>query len=131
MGHILLENAVNGRRGKENHILTEIVLPLLAVLAVPAGLSGLKSHPIPHLQMRHAASHLNHGSACLMAQHKGRLHNKVSDPSRFIVVKIRAADSHVLHLYENLPFLRNRLFPLLNPYLSDVCHHRCFHSCTS
>ena len=77
--HILLKNAVHRRSGEKNHIFTQIISAFLTVFTVAAGFSGLKGHPVPGYQIRHALSRFHHNAARFVTQHKGRLYHIVPD----------------------------------------------------
>ena len=78
---VVIKSDLSKRNGEKNHIFTQIISAFLTVFTVAAGFSGLKGHPVPGYQIRHALSRFNHNAARFVTQHKGRLYHIVPDSS--------------------------------------------------
>jgi hypothetical protein len=68
VGDILLENAVDRRSGEEFDVLAEVVVPVAAMLAVPAGLAGLERYAVSDLEMLYILADLYDRAAGFVAE---------------------------------------------------------------
>ena len=128
MGHILLKHAVHRRRGEKHHIGAEVVASRAAELALAAGGARLQRHPVTRFQVLDVLTHRHHGAAGLMTQHKGGLHDEITDAPGLVVVQVAAADAHVFQLDQDFVVLGGGDGALGVAHLANAVHNGNFHS---
>ena len=127
VGHVFLEYPVHRRRCEKDHIRAEVVIPCSAEFTMTAGLARLQRNPVADFQVLHILPHFHHGSARLMAKHKGRLYHIVTDGPYLVIMQVAAADSYILQLDKHLIVFCFRDIPFLKSHLADPQHYRYFH----
>ena len=125
--YILLKYAVHGRRGEEYHIRAQVIPARAAELTVSARFSRFKGHAVAGFDVCHVFPDLHDHAAALVAEHKRRFYNVISDCAGFVVVQIASAHADVLDFDKSFVVLRLRDRALLKRHLPDACHHSCFH----
>ncbi|KAI8045932.1 hypothetical protein M5D96_002123 [Drosophila gunungcola] len=94
--------SIVGRRGAEDHVGTQVVLALLAVIAVATGHTRFDGNTVAHLQVGHILAQLGHQSSGFVANDHRLGQHKVPDAPVSQIVNVRAADSHTIHRQEYL-----------------------------
>ena len=127
MGDILLENAVDRRSGEEFDVLAEVVVPVAAMIAVPACLAGLERYTVSDLEMLYILADFYDRTTGFVAEDEWGFYDEIPDPSRLEIMQVGSADAYEFDLYKNLVILWLGDGTLHHFNLADARHEGDFH----
>jgi hypothetical protein len=112
--NLLRECAVNWRRREEAHLGTQVVATGQALGTTQVRHAGFDGNALSDRPPDNSLTHRFDHARGLVAKNDGPLNYEASDPSMFVVVRVRTADADRIDSDQDLVWARTRTAALLN-----------------